>query len=165
MMLDTVAKLSSRWHIMLGRKFSDYVRFEGWILILIVVMFLVRLGLSLNGSSFSQIRWFSINLVLLLGLIYCSIAVHTRKFGSYRQLLGLMLVQNVLAHLLIAVGIIIGIVTARTNVFTVPEVSGGGDGATWVHASAHVLAGFLAALVAWGIGSLILLVTRKAGPA
>jgi hypothetical protein len=146
---------------MLGRKFSDYVRFEGWILILIVLMFIVRLGLSLSGESFSLIRWFSINIVLLLGLIYCSVAVHIRKFGAYRQLLGLLLVQNVLAHILIAVGIVLGIVTARANAFTAPEVFGGSDGATWGHVAAHLIAGFLAAVVAWLIGSVILFVTRK----
>jgi hypothetical protein len=150
---------------MLGRKFSDYVRFESWILILIVLMFLVRLGLSLSGESFSQIRWFSINLVLFLGLFYCAVAVHIRKFGAYKQLLGLLLVQNVLAHLLIALGIIIGIITARANAFTVPEVFGGSNGATWGHVAAHAVAGFFAGAVAWLIGAVILFVTRKLSPA
>lgn len=150
---------------MFGKKLSDYVRFESWILILIVLMFLVRLGLSISGESFSQVRWFSINLVLLLGLFYCSIAVHTRKFGSFRQLLGLLLVQNVLAHLLIALGILIGIVTAKPNAFTAPEVFGGSDGATWGHVAAHLIAGFFAGVVAWLIGSLVLFVTRKLSPA
>ena len=150
---------------MFGKKFSDYIRFENWILILIVVVFLIRLGLSLNGSAFSQIHWVSVNLVLLVGLIYCAVAVHVQRFGAYKQLLGLLLVQNVLAHCLIALAIVLGIVTGISNVFTVPEVSGGSNGATWVHASAHLIAGFFAALVAWGIGSLILLFIRKLKPA
>jgi len=150
---------------MFGRKLSDYVRFENWVLILIVLMFLIRLGLSLGGETFSQVRWFSINIVLLLGLIYCSIAVHTRKFGAYRQLLGLMLVQNVLAHALIAFGIILGIVTAKPNAFTAPEVFGGSDGATWGHVAAHAIGGFILAVIAWLLGSVILFVTRKVRPA
>jgi hypothetical protein len=150
---------------MFGKKFADYVRFQSGILILIVAVFLVRLILSLNGASFSQIRWFSINLVLLLGLIYCSVAVHIRKFGRYRQLFGLLLVQNVLAHTLIALAITLSIVTATPNIFTAPEVSGGGDGANWLHVAAHVLAGFLASLVAWLVGSVILFVTRRLRPA
>ena len=150
---------------MLGRKFSDYVRFESWVLILIALMFLVRLGLSLSGESFSQIRWFSINIVLSLGLFYCSIAVHIRRFGAYKQLLGLLLVQNVLAHVLIALGITLGIVTARANVFTAPEVFGGSDGATWGHVAAHLVGGFILAVIAWLIGSVILFVTRKLSPA
>jgi hypothetical protein len=42
---------------MFGKKISEYVRFESWGLILIVVVFLARLGLLLRGSSFEQIRW------------------------------------------------------------------------------------------------------------
>ena len=150
---------------MFGKKLSDYVRFESWVLILIVVVFLARLGLSLRGSSYEQIRWVSINVVLLVGLIYCAIAVHIRKFGAYKQLLGLLLVQNVFAHWLIALAIVLGIVTGTPNIFTVPEVSGGSDGATWVHVGAHVIAGFIVSFFAWAVGSLILLVTRKVQPA
>jgi len=150
---------------MFGRKFLDYVRFERWILILIVVVFVVRLGFSLNGASFSQIRFVSINLVLLVGWIYCAIAVHVRKFGGYRQLFGLLLVQNALAHKLIALAIVISIVTAKANIFTAPEVSGGSDGATWLHAGAHIIAGYVITVFAWLFGSVILFVTRKLKPA
>jgi hypothetical protein len=151
--------------LMFGKKFADYIRFQSWILILLVAAFLVRLSLSLNGASFSQIRWFSMNLVLLLGLIYCAVAVHIRKFGGYRQLFGLLLVQNVLSHTLIALAIVLSIVTARPNVFTAPEVSGGSDGATWVHVAAHAIGGFLVTLFAWLFGSVILFATRKLKPA
>ena len=149
---------------MFGKKLSHYIRFEGWILILIVAVFLVRLGLSLNGASFSQIRFVSMNYVLVLGLFYCSVAVHVRRFGAYRQLFGLLLVQNVLSHALIALAIILSIVTKKPNIFTAPEVSGGGDGATWVHVAAHVIAGFLVTVLAWLLGSVILFVTRKLKP-
>jgi hypothetical protein len=149
---------------MLGKKFSDYIRFEAWILILLVIVFLVRLGLSLNGATFSQIRFISMNIVLLLGVIYCSIAVHVRKFGGYKQLFGLVLIPNVLSHTLIALAIVLSIVTAKANVFTVPEVSGGGDGATWFHAIVHVIAGFLISVFGWLFGSLILFVTRLIKP-
>src|SRR4029434_2854421 len=116
---------------MFGKRFEDYVRFEWWILVLILAAFLVRLGLSLNGASFSQIRWISMNLVLLFGLIYCAVAVHVCKFGAYRQLFGLLLVQTVFSHTLIALAIVLSIVTGTPNVFTAPEVSGGADGAGW----------------------------------
>ena len=36
---------------MFGKKVKEYVRFEQWILILIVVVFALRLGLSLAGVS------------------------------------------------------------------------------------------------------------------
>src|SRR6516164_500481 len=106
---------------MFGKKLPEYFRFESWILVLIVVVFLARLGLSLSGTPFSVNRWVSINIVLLVGLLYCSVAVHTRRFGSYSQLFGLLLMQGFLAHILIALGIVLGIVTGTDNAYTVPE--------------------------------------------
>jgi hypothetical protein len=150
---------------MFGKKLSEYVQFVRWILILVAVAWVIRLGLSLAGTSFTVTRWVSINLVLLLGLVYCSVAVHTSGFGSYKQLFGLLLVQNVFAHTLIALGIVIGIVMGRENAFTVPEVSGGGNGATWFHAVIHPVAGFLVSFFAWLVGSVILFVTKKLKPA
>ena len=146
---------------MFGKKLSEYIRFDLWILILIAVAWAVRLGISVTGTPFATTRWVSINIVLLLGLIYCSVAVHTTGFGSYKQLFGLLLVLNVFAHVLIATGIIIGMVTGTTNAFTTPEVSGGTNGATWFHALLHVIVSPIAALMAWLLGSVILFVTRK----
>src|SRR5262245_17852118 len=145
---------------MFGKKLSEYVRFERWILILVAIAFVARLSISLAGTSFTTTRWVSINLVLLVGLIYCSIAVHTTGFGSYKQLFGLLFVQNAFAHVLIACGIVIGIVTGTQNAFTVPEVSGGGNGATWIHAVVHLVAAVLVSVLAWLVGSVILFLTK-----
>ena len=146
---------------MFGEKLSEYIQFERWILILVAVAFVIRLVISVAGTPFAETRWVSINLVLLVRLIYCSIAVHTSGFGSYKQLFGLLLVQNVFAHTCIALGIAIAIVTGRENAFTVPEVSGGGNGATWFHALLHLFGGFIAPVFFWIIGSAILFVTKK----
>src|SRR5262245_22639044 len=150
---------------MFGKKFSEYIQFQKWILILIVVVFALRLGLSLAGMPVSQARWVSINLVLLVGLVYCSIAVQTRHFGSYRHLYGLLLVQTVLAHLLIALGIILAVLTGTQNIYTAPEFFGGGNGANFGHAALHVVAGFIAPIISWAIGSIILFITKRVRPA
>src|SRR5207237_2683194 len=77
---------------MFGKKVKEYVRFERWILILIVVVFALRLGLSLagvsnkNGRLVSPAEWVSISLVLLVGLLYFAIAVQTTGFGTYKHL-------------------------------------------------------------------------------
>jgi hypothetical protein len=147
-----------------GKKFSEYIRFESWILILVAIVFLIRLALPAAGVPIAQARWVSINLVLLLGLVYCSVAVHTTGFGSYKQLLGLLFVQNAFAHLLIAFGITLGIVTGKANIFTAPEFFGGSNGATWGHVLAHAIAWILVALIAWLPASVILFVTKKIKP-
>ena len=149
---------------MFGKKFSEYIQFQKWILILIVVVYALRLGLSLAGVPVSEARWVSINLVLLVGLVYCSIAVQTRNFGGYKHLFGLLLVQIAFAHLLIALAITLAVVTGTQNIYTTPEYSPTANGATWGHAALHVLAGFIAPLVSWAIGSIILFVTRRLKP-
>jgi hypothetical protein len=147
-----------------GKKFSEYIRFQSWILALIAAVWLLRLVLSMAGMS-SVARWTSINIVLLAGLIYCAVATHTRGFGGYKQLLGLLFVQTAFAHVLIAAAIALAILTGTSNLYTAPEFFGGNDGATWIHVIIHLIAGFILPLFGWLIGSLILLVTRKLKPA
>jgi hypothetical protein len=106
-------------------------------------------------------RWVSVNIALLLGLIYCSVAVHTKGFGSYPQLFGLLLVQTTTAHVLISIGIILGI-AGIDNIYTAPEFFGGSNGATWLHVLAHATVGIVVhPAVLWLLGSAILFVTKK----
>ena len=158
---------------MFGKKVKEYVRFERWILILIVVVFALRLGLSLagvankNGRLASPAEWVSINLVLLVGILYCAIAVQTTGFGTYKHLFPLLLFQTSIAHCLIGMGIILGIVTGHNNVFTALEHCGvcGADGLKWGHALGHiVLVPPLVSLISWLPASAILFVTRKVRP-
>jgi hypothetical protein len=149
---------------MFGKKLSEYIHFEGWLLILIAVVWAVRLGMSLAGTSFDITKWVSINIVLLVGLLYCSIGVQTSGFGSYKQLLGLLFLQTLVAHILIAAGIVLGILTGTGNAYTAPEVFGGSDGKTWLHVLAHLLAALILPLIAWLIGSVILFATKRLSP-
>ena len=162
---------------MFGKKVKEYVRFERWILILIVVVFALRLGLSLAGVSNAnspgkfllpkQTEWISINLVLLVGILYCAIAVQTTGFGTYKHLFPLLLFQTSIAHCLIGMAIILGIVTGHNNVFTALEHCGvcGADGLKWGHAFGHIiLMPPLVSLVSWLPASAILFVTRKVRP-
>jgi hypothetical protein len=159
---------------MFGKTVKEYVRFERWILILIVVVFALRLGLSLAGVSgggniaaldgnYKATEWVSINLVLLLGILYCAIAVQTTGFGTYKHLFPLLLFQTTLAHSLVGMGIILGIVTGHNNIFTGLAHCGvcGADGLKWGHAIGHIVMGPLVSLVAWLPASAILFVTRK----
>jgi hypothetical protein len=150
---------------MLGKKFSEYFRFESWILILIAVVWAVRLGISLAGTSFTTTRWVSINIVLLIGLIYCAVAVHTSGFGSYKQLFGLLFIQTAFAHILIASAIVLGIVSGVTNAYTTPEVFGGNDGRSWIHVVAHLAAAVILPVITFLIGSVLLFATKRLKPA
>ena len=113
-----------------GKRFSEYVRFQQVILGLILVVGLAKLAMTLAGMPNSTTKWLSLTVLTLVGVFYYGVRVHTSGFGSYKQLLPLTFNQNVLAHAIVIVGIVIGIVTGHDNVFTAPEYSGGGDGKT-----------------------------------
>ena len=145
-----------------GKRYSEYLRFQQLFLGLILAMGLARLGLSLAGLPNSTTKWLSITVVTLAGIVYYGVRVHTSGFGSYKQLLPLVFNQNVLAHSIIAAGIVVAIVTGHDNVFTAPEYSGGGDGKTWLHVGAHVVAGMIVfSLVGWLVASIVMWVTKR----
>ena len=145
-----------------GKPLSEYVSFAKVILLLILIVGVARLGLSLAGVENAIVRWLSISIASLVGLVYFSIRVHTSGFGSYKQLLVLIVIQTVLGQAIIIAGIVIAIFTGRDNIFSAPEYSGGGNGKTWGHAAAHFVVMILGSLVAWLVGSVILFVTKKA---
>lgn len=148
-----------------GKSLSEYFRFQKVILWLIVIVGVGRLALSLAGVPNSTARWLSITAVIVVGAVYCAIKVHTTGFGSYKQLLPMLVIQGALSQLIVAASIVLAILTNRDNIFSAPEFSGGGDGKTWGHVGAHLLVGFvIAPLVFWLVGCLILLVLKRVAP-
>jgi len=150
---------------MFGKTVAQYLRFQRVVLVLVVVAFLVRLILSLAGTPNSVAKWISVTVVLLAGIVYYGVAVHTSGFGSYKQLYPLVLFQSVLGEGLVALAIVLAIFTGRDNIYTAPEYSGGGDGKNWLHVVAHLVIGAVVfPLVSWGVSSLVMLVTKKVAP-
>jgi hypothetical protein len=150
---------------MFGKTLAEYLRFQRVILALVVAAFVVRLALSMAGVATRTAAWVSVTVVLIVGVVYYGIAVYRTGFGSYKQLYPLMLIQSVVGEGLVALAIVLAILTSRDNIYTVPEYSGGGDGKTWLHVGAHLFLGIvILPLVSWGVGSLVMLVTRKVAP-
>src|SRR5438105_10891470 len=94
-----------------GKPLSQYVRFCKPFLILIPVVGIARLALSLGGAPNSTAKWFSVTALVWIGVLYCAVRVHTTGFGSYKQLLVLCALQNLLAQAVIVFGIVLAIVT------------------------------------------------------
>jgi len=150
---------------MFGKTVAQYLRFQRVMLAVIVLVWLVRLTLSLTGVPNDTTRWASVTAVLLVGVFYYGVAVHTKGFGSYKQLYPLMLFQSAIGEGLVALAVALAIVSSRDNIFTAPEYSGGGDGKNWFHVGAHLVLGIVVApLVTWAVGSLVMLVTKKVAP-
>ena len=144
-----------------GKSLSEYVSFEKVFLVLILVVGFARLGLSLAGVPNATVKFVSLTVLLLLGLIYYSVRVHTSGFGSYKQLLPVLALMVILDNLIVVSGILLAMGTGKDNIFSAPEYSGGGNGKTWGHVSGHLIAMVVGPLVLWGIGSLIMLLTKK----
>jgi hypothetical protein len=145
-----------------GKSLNDYVGFVKAILAAIVIVGILRLALSMAGTPIETVRWLSMSVVVLAGVVYCGVRVPKSGFGSYRHLLPLMVLQSGAANGFAALAILLAILTGQDNVFTAPEFSGGGDGKNWFHFGAHLVLGLtLFPVVLWGLGSLIMLVTKK----
>lgn len=150
---------------MFGKSAKEYLGFQKVVLAAVVVVWLVRLALSLGGMPNAGVKWFSVTVVLLVGVLYYGVAVHTRGFGSYKQLYPLALFQSLLGEGLVALAIVLAILTSRDNIYTAPEYSGGGDGKNWFHVVAHLVVGAVVMpLIGWGVSSLVMLVTKKVAP-
>ncbi len=145
-----------------GKSLSEYIRFQKIFLILILIVGLARLGLSLAGVPTSIVKFFSLTVVMLIGFVYYAVRVQTSGFGSYKQLLPLIVIQNILGEGIIILGIMIAIFTGKDNIFSQPEYSAGMDGKSWSHVAGHLLIGIiLLSLVWWGVGSVLMYVTGK----
>jgi hypothetical protein len=106
-----------------GKSLSEYVSFEKGFLILVLVVGLARLGLSLAGVPNATVKFVSLTVVLLLGLIYYSVRVHTSGFGSYKRLLPVLALTVIVAQLIVVGGIMLAMGTGKDNIFSAPEYS------------------------------------------
>ncbi len=146
-----------------GKSLSEYVRFQKAILWFIAIVGLGRLALSLAGIPNATTKLVSVSVATLLGWLYVSYKMNRSPFGSYKQLLPLIAIQNLTANIIISAAVALAIFTGKGNIYTAPEYSGGADGKTWGHAGAHLfLATIVFSLVGWGLGSLVLFIARKA---
>jgi hypothetical protein len=147
-------------HMIFGKPLSEYVRFQRVILGLIVVVGLARLFLSLAGMPNSTVKFLSMTVISIVGVFYYGIRVHTTGFGSYKQLLPLIFIQNVVAHTIVIVGIVIARLTQTPNIFSAPEY--GGTMGARAHILGHIGIGMIGfSLVGWLVASIVMWVTKR----
>jgi len=149
---------------MFGKRLSDYLGFQKVWLALIAAVGLARLGFSLAGVPDSTVTFLSMTVVGWAAVVYYGVAVHTKGFGSYRQLLPLMLFQVVLVQSIAVAGILLAI-AGFPNIYAAPEYSGPPFARSpnqWNHVLAHLTIGIVApVLLWWGVASLVLLITKR----
>jgi hypothetical protein len=144
-----------------GKTLGDYLRFAAGVVALVVVVGVARLALDLEGVPVSTVRFVSVTTAALLGVVYLAVRTHTSGFGSYRQLLPLMVITLGSASWVSGAAVVLAIASGTDNIYSIPEYSGGQDGKTFFHAFAHFfIAPFVAGLVAWGLASIVMLLTK-----
>jgi hypothetical protein len=145
-----------------NKSLSDYVRFVRLFLVLIAIAGVTRLALSLSGSPNATAKWFSMTGLTWIAVVYYSIRVQTTGFGSYKHLLPVLALLNLVAQAIAITGIAIAIFTGHANIFSSPEYAFGGDGKTWSHLLAHVFVGTIAgSVLPWIVGCGILALTPR----
>jgi len=147
--------------VVFGKTFGDYVRFAAGMLALVTIVAVLRFGLFQAGASVAHVKWLSVTVASFFGVFYLGVTTHTRGFGSYRQLLALLLLQQWVSQMIVITAIVLSALTGETNIYTRPEFGGGGAN-PWAHVAGHVVFGVvIATIVFWGFGSLVLWVTKR----
>ena len=67
---------------MFGKTLSEYVRFQRPMLLLVAVVGLLRLALSLAGLPNSTVKWLSVSVAGLIGVVYYAVRVHTQGLAA-----------------------------------------------------------------------------------
>ena len=149
---------------MFGKRVLEYLAFQKVWLAIIAAVGLARLGLSLAGLPDRTVMFLSMTVVGWAAIIYYGVAVHTKGFGSYKQLLPLMLFQMVLVQSIAVAGILLAI-AGFPNIYAAPEYSGppfARSANQWSHALAHLTIGIVVpVLLGWGVASVVLLITKR----
>jgi hypothetical protein len=146
-----------------GKTASQYISFAGGVAGLVLAVGIIRLALSLAGMPNATTKWASMNVVLVLGIIYLAFRAHTTGFGTYKHLLPSVVVVNSTMHLVAIAGIVIGMITGQDNIFTTPEYAlRMDDGKTLVHVGLHIAIGMIVgALINWLMSCFFLFIAKK----
>lgn len=145
---------------MFGKSFAEYLRFQMPVLVLLAVVGFARLGASLAGLPDATVKWLAMNVVLWGGAVFYGIAAQRRGFGSYKQLLPLVVSQVLLFQTIAVLGILLAI-AGYPNIYAAPEFSFQGQSQR-IHVIAHLTVGVVVpSLILWGVASLAMLVTKK----
>lgn len=147
-----------------GRSFGEYISFEKYFLILVAAVGILRFVLDKLNVPDSNVKWVSITGILFLGALFYSVYVYTSGFGRYGQLWFVLLLQWAVGVGLIILGIVLGILTHKDNIFTKPEYAGNQDGKNWIHAASHVAEIFIGATILWIVGCLIMFIVSRLSP-
>jgi hypothetical protein len=89
----------------------------------ITLVWALRWGLDAAGASHGLVRLFSVTAATSLAILVAVWLIHTRKFGSYPNVVVASLLLVVFEQVLLVLAIVFSVLTGIENVFTEPEFS------------------------------------------
>jgi hypothetical protein len=149
---------------MFGKPYSEYIRFQTPVLIAVTAVGLIRLVLSLAGQPDSIVKFASMTVVGLAGIIYYGLRVRPSGFGSYRHMLVLIFNQGLIANGIAILGIGLAVM-GMPNIYDVAEFRPpfAREATPLAHALAHLFFGTtVGTLVGWTFGSIVMALFGRA---
>lgn len=148
---------------MFGKPVKEYLSLQKWWLLALVVVGLLRIGLSIGQPPSPAVKWWtSTNLLGYAAAVYYGVAGHRRGF-LYKQLYPLALLHVMVFHALAILGILLTI-AGYPNLYATPEVTAFVPNQWW-HIGAHLTVGMaIGPLFGWALASLAMLVARTVSP-
>jgi hypothetical protein len=104
-----------------GYRIRDHIRLLGPLFGFIAAVWLTRLILGVLDVGF--VRLFSVTGAYALAILLAAVLIHTRRFGSYPNVVAASVLLVVWGQLLIVLAIVFAVLTGTNNIFTAPQYS------------------------------------------
>jgi hypothetical protein len=132
---------------------------------LITAVFVLRLVLHAAGAPSGLVRACSVTVAGAVAVLVAVLFIHTRRFGSYPNVVVATLFLVGWEQLLLSGAIAFYAFTGVSNVYSVPEYSSGRFADPWHHIAGHLIFGLgFGELLGAAMGCLLLWMLRRLVP-
>jgi len=148
-----------------GHDLRDHLRLLMPSFGLITAVFALRLVLHASGAPSSLVRACSVTVAGAVAILVAVLFIHTRRFGSYPNVVVATLFLVTWEQLLLSGAIAFYAFTGISNVYSAPEYSPGRFADPWHHIAGHLIFGLgFGELLGAGMGCLLLWTLRRLVP-
>jgi hypothetical protein len=144
-----------------GHGLGDHIRLLGPLLVLVAAVWALRIVLYAAGAPPFVLHIVSVSLASAACTLLVGIMVHSRRFGSYTNVVAAVFLLSCWQQLLISAAILFTALTGLQNVYSAPEFSFGQN--LWGHIAGHLTFGIGSGTILGAVmGCAVLWMLRKA---
>jgi hypothetical protein len=144
-----------------GQRLRDHVRLLTPLLVLIASVWALRLVLFAAGAPRMLLHIVSVTVAGAFCTMLVAIMIHTRRFGSYTNVVAACFLLSCWQQLLITSAILFTCLTGVQNVYSVSEFSFAES--TWAHLAGHLTFGIGSGTILGAVmGCVVLWMLRRA---